>query len=276
VSSLARDLFLLGQDRVGAAEVHDDVLALEALDDAREQLTLPILELVENDRALRLADLLDDVLLGGLRRDPPELVLRELREQLVADLGLGIERRLRVLQHDLIRWIGDLVDDGLDLEQLHFSDVGVELGFDLMLEAERTTRRRQHRLFESGDDDALVDALLLADLLDDAIQIGLHVVSFRLSRACAVCRTLGTAAIRPTLPDDGEFVLVVRTRDRVEGDVVGLVIVTRDRDPIGSDRREHPPERVTHADALARLHEHALADERREVSRPRERSVDAR
>src|SRR5439155_10086388 len=44
--ALARDLLLLGQDRVGAAEVHDDVLLLEALHDARNELGLSTLEFV--------------------------------------------------------------------------------------------------------------------------------------------------------------------------------------------------------------------------------------
>ena len=89
--ALARDLLLLGQDRVGAAEVDDDVLLLEALHDAREELALAVLELVEDDVALGVAHLLDDVLLGRLRGDAPELLRRQLGEQLVADLGLRVE-----------------------------------------------------------------------------------------------------------------------------------------------------------------------------------------
>ena len=172
--ALARDLLLLRQDRVGAAQVHDDVLALEALHDAGEQLAFPVFELVEDDAALGLADALDDVLLCRLRRDAPELLLRQLREQLVADLGVGIERRLRVLHRDLVRRVGDLIDDGLDLEELDLADVGVELGLDLVLEPERAARGGQHGVFEGGDDDALVDAFFLAHLLDDAVQIRKH------------------------------------------------------------------------------------------------------
>ena len=167
--ALARDLLLLRQDRVGAAQVHDDVLALEALHDAGEQLAFPVFELVEDDAALGLADALDDVLLCRLRRDAPELLLRQLREQLVADLGVGIERRLRVLHRDLVRRVG-----GLDLEELDLADVGVELGLDLVLEPERAARGGQHGVFEGGDDDALVDAFFLAHLLDDAVQIRKH------------------------------------------------------------------------------------------------------
>ena len=89
--ALARDLLLLGQDRVGAAEVDDDVLLLEALHDAGGELALAVLELVEDDVALGVAHALDDVLLGRLRGDAAELLGRQLREQLVADLGFGID-----------------------------------------------------------------------------------------------------------------------------------------------------------------------------------------
>src|SRR5262249_405666 len=86
--SLAGDLLLLREDRVGPAEVHDDVLLLEALHDPREELALPSLELVVDDVALGVAHALDDVLLRCLRRDATELLRRELGEQLVTDLGV--------------------------------------------------------------------------------------------------------------------------------------------------------------------------------------------
>jgi len=185
--ALARDLLLLRQNGIGASEVHDDVLALEALHDARKELALPILELVENDGPFGLAHLLDDILLGSLRGDPTKFLLRELRQQLVTDLGLRVELFLGILHRHLIRGIRDLVDDGFDLEELDLADVRVELRLDLMLETELPARRGQHRLFESGDDDAFVDTLFLADLLDDAIQIGLHVVSFPTYREPSCC-----------------------------------------------------------------------------------------
>src|SRR6185369_10905590 len=95
--ALARDLLALGKDRVGAAEIDDDVLLLESLHDAREDLALAVLELVVDELALGVAHLLDDVLLGGLRRDPPEHLARQLGEQLVADLGFLVEAAPRFL-----------------------------------------------------------------------------------------------------------------------------------------------------------------------------------
>src|SRR5689334_24526692 len=128
---LARDLLLLRQDGVRAAEVDDDVLLLEALDDALVgELALPVLELVVDDLPLGIADALDDVLLGGLRRDAAELLRRQLGEQLIADLGLGIHLGARVGESDLVLGVLDLVDDGLDLEQLDLAELGVELRLD--------------------------------------------------------------------------------------------------------------------------------------------------
>src|SRR5581483_3269108 len=181
--ALARDLLLLGEDRVGATEVHDDVLLLEPLDDAREELALPALELVVDDVALGVPDALDDVLLRRLGGDPPELLRRQLGEQLVADLGVGIDLRARFGHRHLVLGILDDVDNRLDLEQLDLADLRVELGFDVLLVPERLLRRRQHGLFERTDDDLPVDALFLAHLLDDAVQIRLHLPSFTAVRA---------------------------------------------------------------------------------------------
>src|SRR5262249_16163654 len=94
--ALARDLLLLGQDRVGASQIDDDVLLLEALDGAGRQLALAILELLEDAVALGVAHALDDVLVGRLGRDTAELLGRQLREQLVTDLGFWIHAAARL------------------------------------------------------------------------------------------------------------------------------------------------------------------------------------
>src|SRR5439155_11067304 len=116
--ALAGDLLLLRKDGVGPAEVHDDVLLLEALHDAREELPLPPLELVVDDIALRVAHALVDVLLRRLCRDAAELLRRELGEQLVTDLGVGIELGARLGEPHLVLGILHHLDDRLDLEEL--------------------------------------------------------------------------------------------------------------------------------------------------------------
>src|SRR5438094_6135794 len=181
--ALARDLLLLGEDGVGAPQVHDDVFLLEALHDAGEELALPPLELVVDDVPLGVAHALDDVLLRGLGSDATELLGRELGEQLVADLGVRIELDARLGERHLILRVLDVVDDRLDLEEFHLAQLGVELGLDVLLVTEGLLGRRQHRLLERLDDDVAVDALLLAHLLDDAVQVRLHGASLTL-RAC--------------------------------------------------------------------------------------------
>src|SRR5690606_3187746 len=70
---LARGLLARRQDRLGAAEVDDDVRApLEAAHDAGDELALAVLVLVVDELALRVADALDDHLLRRLRGDAAE------------------------------------------------------------------------------------------------------------------------------------------------------------------------------------------------------------
>ena len=69
---LARHLLAHRQHGLGAAQVDDDVAALEAADDAGDELALAVLVLVEDVLALGVADALDDDLLGGLRGDAAE------------------------------------------------------------------------------------------------------------------------------------------------------------------------------------------------------------
>src|SRR6185312_8997581 len=119
--ALARHLLAHRQHGLGLADVDDERAALEAANDAGDDLALAILELVEDVVALGLADALIDDLLRGLRRDPAELLRRvlevdhdaellvllasavivlgaieHLEQQLVAELGLEA-RLVRVL-----------------------------------------------------------------------------------------------------------------------------------------------------------------------------------
>ena len=109
-----RNLLFFGQDRLGAAQVDDHVLALEALHDTRDDFALAILELVEDLFALGVADVLDKVLLGRLCRDPAHGGSVELDQDFVADLGLGIVLGARVVDGGFDLRVGDLVDHGFD------------------------------------------------------------------------------------------------------------------------------------------------------------------
>ena len=93
-----RYLFFFRQNGIRAAEIDDDVALLEALHDAVDELAFAPFEFVVDDLALRVAQALDDILFGGLRGDSSEEARIELAEQLVADLGIGVEVIFRVLQ----------------------------------------------------------------------------------------------------------------------------------------------------------------------------------
>src|SRR5213075_1309589 len=75
---------------LGAAEVDDDVAALEALDGAVHDLAHAVDVLVVDLLALGLADALVEHLLGVLGRDAAETLGRERQQDLVADLGAGL------------------------------------------------------------------------------------------------------------------------------------------------------------------------------------------
>src|SRR3990172_4745263 len=70
--ALTGNLLFLQENRVGLAQVDDDIFLLEALDDAVEQLPLAALEFVVDDFSFGVADSLNDILFCGLRRDAAE------------------------------------------------------------------------------------------------------------------------------------------------------------------------------------------------------------
>ena len=166
---LARRLLLRREHGLGAAEVDDDRALLEAPHDAVHDLALAVLVLLVDDVALGVADALDDHLLRRLGEDAPEAARVELDADLVADLGLGVVL-VRLAQVDLRGRIEDALDDLAELEQLDLADLLVEAGLDLALLAELLLGGLAHRLFEGLDDHLLVDALVLGDLIDLALE----------------------------------------------------------------------------------------------------------
>ena len=74
---------------------------------------------------------------------------------------------------DLVR-CRRVLDDGLELEELDFAVLFVELTFDVALLAPLASRGRDERLLERLDQRLAIDALVLADLVDNASQIDVH------------------------------------------------------------------------------------------------------
>src|SRR6266851_9827039 len=71
--ALPRQQFVAPQHRLGAPEIDDDIAEFDPLDEAVDDFADSVLELLELALALGIADLLDDHLFGGLRRDPAKI-----------------------------------------------------------------------------------------------------------------------------------------------------------------------------------------------------------
>ncbi len=189
---LARGLLAVWEHRLGATEVDDDVVAaLEAANDAANELALAVLVLVVDEISLGIAEALDEHLLRGLRGDAPELralhldledlaelfvlltspleVLREVEDleaELLAELRLEA-RLLRLVEGDLARGLGDLgLDDRHVHEEVDLAGLVGELRFELAVLAERVLRGLEDGLFHRLHEDLAVDALFLGDRVD--------------------------------------------------------------------------------------------------------------
>ena len=121
-------LFLARQLRFDAAELHDDVAVLEALDHAVDDFADALAVLGVDVLALGLADLLEDHLLGGLRRDAAEILGRTREFDLHVDFGFVAVELLGFGERDLGRRVRDLVDDVLDGVELELPGLRVEAG----------------------------------------------------------------------------------------------------------------------------------------------------
>jgi hypothetical protein len=157
----------------GTCSLRGTIASARPRDDAVDDLALPILVLVVDDLTLGAAHLLDDHLLGGLRRDASEAARVELHAHLVVELNLRVELA-RLAERDLRMRIRHRLDDRLELEQLDLAGVLVELRLDLTLLAELPASGGDERLLESLDHRLSSDALVLAHLIDDASKIQVH------------------------------------------------------------------------------------------------------
>ena len=196
-----------GSKRLDATEVDEHVVAVAGLlDDARDDLALAVDVLLVHDRALSLTDALLDDLLRRLRGDPAEVVRRHVRaldllgrylrpvelEVVVGDervlalsrlllelLELGDARLARFLEEPTLDVLGNL-----DPEHAKLSGA-VELHLGVPCRVRRLLVRSAERILESGDEHALLDALLLLDRLNAFDDFLAHVVnpsSIRLAR----------------------------------------------------------------------------------------------
>src|SRR6185369_16228763 len=84
------DLFTGGEHGLGLAQIDEVGPLLMPQHDAVDELAYLVVELLEDDVALGLANFLDDDLAGGLGRDPAETLELDLEGHLAFQLRLGI------------------------------------------------------------------------------------------------------------------------------------------------------------------------------------------
>ena len=146
-------LHLLGlrQQRLDLAEVEQRVAGVGLLDDAGDDVALAAGVLLVLHLALRLADALEDHLLGGLRGDATEVVGRVV--PLARDVAVLVE----------------LLRDHLDLAGLH-----VDLDERLLGRVGHALVRGEERVRERLEHDLDRDALLALDVLERLHHLGVH------------------------------------------------------------------------------------------------------
>ena len=109
--------------------------------------------------ALRLAHLLEDDLLGGLRRDAAENVGRLGKLDLHVDFRLVAVQLLRFGKRDFRQGIGYLLDDLAHREQLDLTRLVIELRPQVLGRLVVLARGGQHGVLYGRDDDIGLDAL---------------------------------------------------------------------------------------------------------------------
>ena len=161
--ALVARLLAAGNDRLGAAEVDDDVASLEPPDRAVDDLADPVLELVEDLLALRFADALVEHLLGRLGRDPAQALGRNGELDLLAQLGVLLVLASFV-QGPLGEGVLDLVDHCSIAEGAELAGLPVHVGAHGFLDVVLLLGRRCDRVLQGNDPLVQVDVLLVRDL----------------------------------------------------------------------------------------------------------------
>src|SRR5690606_32109041 len=130
---LARQNLVAPQDRLGAAEVDDDVAELLPLDETVHDLADAADIFVVLALPLRVAHPLHDDLLRGLRGDAAEVDRRQRVDDEVADLGIRLDPARR-LERKLRHLVLDLVHDLPIAGELDVAGAAIDLRADIVLE----------------------------------------------------------------------------------------------------------------------------------------------
>ena len=131
---LARDQLVAPDDRFGPAQIDHDMAELDPLDDAVDDFGDAVLVFLVLPAALGLAHLLDDDLLGGLRRDAAEIDRRQRIDDEIADLLFRIDPG-GMLRRDLRALVLDFLGDLAIARQQDLAVVAVDRGADVQIVA---------------------------------------------------------------------------------------------------------------------------------------------
>jgi hypothetical protein len=172
--SLPRDLFLLRQYRVGAPQINDDIAPLEALHDAVDELPFAAFELIVDNLALGIAHTLNNILFGCLSGNAAEHAGIQLTQKLIADFSIRVQALFGLVQGHLNRRIGNILHHRFGFEKLHFANLRIKLRFDFPLMTECLLGSGNHGGFQGGDKDRFINPFFFAYLLDNPVQILLH------------------------------------------------------------------------------------------------------
>ena len=147
---LARQGFVAAHQTFGAAEVDGDVAELVALDDAVDDLADAVLVLLVLAAAFGVAHALHDHLLCCLGRDPAKIDRRQLVDQFVPELGLGLAQA-GVIRRDLGELVLHRIGDRQIAAQFDLAGSAIHLGANVVLVAVLGPARLLDRLLH-GDD----------------------------------------------------------------------------------------------------------------------------
>src|SRR6185295_1114850 len=205
VVALPGNLLAVGQDRLGLADLQDDVALLDAVDHPAEDLAFLAGELRVDPLALGVPHLLEDHLLGGLGGDAAQILERLVLQELELHVQLGLRRqRLGIGQADLELGIGDLLDHPLAVIDTELAGLPIDVDTDVLARAERLSRSRQQGRLQRLEEDLFIDPLLPAQLIDHDDQFSVHDSAARrghgtsASRRALVTRSRGSSTRSPS------------------------------------------------------------------------------
>src|SRR4030095_2701855 len=169
-------LFAQGEQRFGFSDIDDYIRPLESLHYSIHHLADLLRVLAVDILTLRLTNLLENHLLGGLGCDTAEHIHRlghldgVVEFQALVNLFRFFERYFQAL-------ILHLLHDTLHRKNLDHPGLSIKPRINIFVGLVIFSRRRHHRIFQSRNDDLGIDVLFLADLLDhlsDSVRHSLH------------------------------------------------------------------------------------------------------